>query len=229
MTEQVDTELKKLRELALKAEAVLNGHLNITLHKQNVKKGIKGALLVPPDLRFLNSIKKGPKGCWNWTGALTADRPCFSVNGKNIRVTRWLMKDVAGLKIENLFVCHKCDNILCVNPDHLFLGTHKENMRDMLNKKRSWMHKDPDGVKEHLRRIRKKIIPHSGETHPMHKLSEKQVIKLLKLHASGKSRAYLTKFFNITKTNVGYIINGDTWNTENVRIARQALERMNKL
>lgn len=56
--------------------------------------------------------------------------------GKLYKAHRLAWIDVHGEILKELFVCHKCDNPACINLDHLFLGTHSDNMLDMYKKKR---------------------------------------------------------------------------------------------
>jgi hypothetical protein len=75
--------------------------------------------------------------CWIWNGSFKSDGYGQQwVDGKWIKAHRlsWFLK--YGVWSEQC-ICHKCDNPSCVNPDHLFEGTHQDNMTDMVNKGRS--------------------------------------------------------------------------------------------
>jgi hypothetical protein len=89
---------------------------------------------------------------------------------------------------KGLYVCHKCDVKLCVNPHHLFLGTALDNNRDMARKNRAWKPK--------------------GEKHPAHKLTEEAVIDIL---TSGLGRQELAKKYGISVFTVHDIRKGRRW------------------
>ena len=148
---------------------------------------------------FWNKVDK-TDSCWNWTGA-TNGRPSGGVayglfkipkTRKNTTAHRMAYKLTKGEIPDGVFVCHTCDNPLCVNPDHLFLGTPADNVADM----------DAKG--------RRKCAPQKHEQNGRAKLDSRAVALLRRLYPvfSGKK---LSKIFGIGKTQTYRIINGEQW------------------
>lgn len=112
---------------------------------QLVKKNIKTMLLTQSELdvpkRFWPKIAlAGDDECWEWQAAKFTNFPygAFGVTWKQtVLAHRFMFETYCGAIPPGLNVLHSCDNPPCVNPNHLFLGTHQDNQADMRQKGRA--------------------------------------------------------------------------------------------
>lgn len=90
---------------------------------------------------FSRIIPEPMSGCWLWMGerqGLGYGVFRLESDGTRHRVTRIVWALTQGEIDDSLFACHKCDNPGCVNPDHIFLGTAKDNIADAVKKGRNY-------------------------------------------------------------------------------------------
>ncbi len=128
--------------------------------------------------RFLDKVSPEPmSGCWIWTGNISKyGYGYLSINDKNVRAHRCSYSLFVGEIPKDLYVCHTCDLRCCVNPRHLFLGTQRDNMKDMVAKGRA-----------------SRVIGAIGENHSSAKLKIKDVIWLKELANNGISQKDLSR------------------------------------
>ena len=131
--------------------------------------------------------RRGPDECGLWTAAkLKSGYGSFEFHQKTSRAHRvsWMLAH--GNMPDGLFVCHTCDVRACVNPAHLFLGTHSDNMKDKQRKQRA---------------------PH-GEDQWQAKLTEADVIEMRRSHLS---LSKIAAIFGIAVSNVSQIRSRKRW------------------
>jgi len=110
-----------------------------SLSEEHRKKIGQGLFCGTIEERFLSKIKK-TKNCWFWLGSLRKGKMKYGrfavSHRKNVIAHRFSYELYKGKIPDGLLVLHSCDNPSCVKPGHLFIGTQKDNMQDMVKKGR---------------------------------------------------------------------------------------------
>lgn len=129
---------------------------------------------------YLNkNHQKEAGGCWVWTGSFSKRNYGFVGNyslAKKLKIYtahRLSFMIHKGVIPEGMLVCHACDNPPCINPSHLFLGTHQDNMKDMDSKNRRKVHRGDKSVKAKLTKDEAIYILQNMETISAWELSTK--------------------------------------------------------
>lgn len=139
--------------------------------------------------RFYEKIKINENGCWLWIGCTNKKYGFLRFKNANMYAHRFCFEYIKNIPIEGKLVCHTCDNPLCVNPEHLFIGTHKDNMQDAVSKRRVAF----------------------GEKHYQNKLKKHDIEEIRKLVRCGMSQSQIAEIFDVEQSNISKIIIGKNW------------------
>ena len=153
--------------------------------------------IIEQSSRFLekvNTHNDDPLKCWEWLGANKGNGYGHTSRGPAHRRSYQLF---VGQIPDGMDVCHKCDNRICVNPSHLFVGTRYENMQDALRKGRIARGDQ--------------LPPRWGEHGTASKLTAQQIVII---RASSDPSKDLAIRFGVTSDNINRIRRNNTWKAE---------------
>lgn len=143
--------------------------------------------------RFWSRVQK-TDSCWLWLGGRNNKGYGFlGVRGRNTLAHRFSYEIHHGPIPDGLLVCHTCDVPACVRPDHLWLGTVKQNADDMVRKGRGRNYRA------------------EGVDNPRAKLTEQSVRDMRLLYSHGHSLTALATLFNVTRHMVWLIVTRRSW------------------
>lgn len=141
--------------------------------------------------KLFNKIMPEPNtGCWIWIGAYDNTGYGRYKMGNTTEAAHRVLFRLYKDKIQKGFlICHSCDNRFCVNPDHLFAGTHQDNADDMINKKR------------HI----------YGEKKWCAKFKESDIINVRNLYDSGITQMEIALKYNCSQSHISEITTRKQW------------------
>ena len=162
----------------------------------------RGRTPIPLADRFWSKVDKCGE-CWTWTGCRTAlgygsilaegERKWIYAHRVSWEIHNGRLPEPTGDRTRDICVLHRCDNPSCVRPEHLFLGTMKDNSRDMARKGRC------------------RYVTMYGEKHPNSKLTWEAVRRIRELRATGVQAKVLATTYGVSDTLIRYVCSGAGW------------------
>jgi hypothetical protein len=164
--------------------------------------------------RFWSHVDKSGD-CWTWTASRCNGYGQLGIQHKHLAAHRVAYELTYGPIPDGLFVCHRCDNKLCVRPEHLFLGTDGDNTRDAATKglmltgekwrethssvygERCWLHKHPETMR--------------GENNGHAILTTADVLQIRQMLIDGISQNEIGRRFGVSSGAIWQIANGRSW------------------
>jgi transcriptional regulator with XRE-family HTH domain len=198
-TRERDDEICRMRAtLSIDELADAFGLSKAAVHQVLHRRGVKSrppALWKDP-MRAVEFDTNG--GCWLWTasGDKASGRGQMFDGGRLVPAALFFFQWKTGIDPTGKEVCHKCDVPACVNPDHLFLGSHAENMAD-------WR----------LKGLSKKAASktYKNGRRSASKLDASAAIQIVKAAKSGESYRAIARRFGVANCHVSQIVNGKKW------------------
>lgn len=148
----------------------------------------RGEICCSVKCKLINLKTINKNGCWIYPYVNGRKYGSFALHGVKELAHRASFRSFNGEIPPNMFVCHKCDNPSCFNPEHLFLGTCKQNIQDAIAKGRA------------------KHIGRKGNVDGWTKLNLIQIDEMRKLYDEGFNIMRLSKIFNCSKDYISKII-----------------------
>jgi hypothetical protein len=146
--------------------------------------------------KFWSFVDKsgGEDECWKWTRGRTGEYGIVNIDGTQMQTHRASWTLTRGEIPVGMSICHRCDVPICVNPSHLFLGTHADNMRDM-------------GAKGRWRNV-----AHVGSKNGFARLNETLVAEMRLLRKStGLSYQKIAKQYGVSWATAYFAVTGKNW------------------
>ena len=145
------------------------------------------------DVLFWSRAERLESGCLEWRGAVLPDGYGVvtrrRVRKTSLKAHRYAYEITSGPIPAGMCVCHRCDNRRCIEPGHLFLGTHAENSADAVQKNRVAY-----GVRQHSV-----------------KLTVDDVREIRALYLDGLSKRALSLRFGVVRDTIRKVLDGRTW------------------
>jgi hypothetical protein len=163
--------------------------------------------------RLLNRIKIKDE-CWEWQGKITNAGYGEIRNSQKYSLVHRLSYEIFKGEIPlDKIVCHECDNKKCINPDHLWIGTYKENydyakFKNRIPDQTGWKHTEETKKKFKFR-------PHAdrrGEKHHLSKFTNEDVLNIRELLKKGVTQKEIASKYGVRQTTISRIKNKDRWN-----------------